>query len=112
MLCISCILISVSACTILCVYFRSVPFIKKNILTRLDELFVLNYTFFVCVQSSVCLLSVLTKARNDYLYLVCYIVLYGSLNIGLGLSIGLSIARVLIIMAVSTCFYLSQFPIF
>ena len=77
------------------------PFIKKNLLTRLDELFVLNFTFFVCVQSSVCLVSVLTKTRNDYLYLGCYIVLYGSLNIAFGIGIGLSYVRVLIIMEVS-----------
>ena len=48
-----------------------------------------------------CLLSVLTKARNDYLYLAYYIVLCGSLNIGFGIAVGLSSARVLIIMAVS-----------
>jgi hypothetical protein len=92
----SCSVLSMSACTILCSYFRSVPNIKKNILTRLDELFVLNFTFFVCAQSCVCLLSVLTTARNDYLYLACYVVLYGSLNIGFGIAVGLSFARVLI----------------
>ena len=98
---ILCILISVSACSILCRYYRSVPYIKKNILTRLDELLVLSYTFFICFQCFVCLLSVMCEARNDYVYLAFYIILYGSLAIAFGITIGLSFCRVLIIMSVS-----------
>ena len=98
---ILCILVSIFASTILCSYFRSIPYIKKNILTRLDELYVLNYTFFVCSQSCVCLFSLLTTFRNDYLYLAFYIILYGSFTVGFCIAIGLSLARVLIIMSVS-----------
>jgi hypothetical protein len=72
-----------------------------NILTRLDELLVLNSTIFVCVQCSICLFSLLCKARNDFLYLAFYVVLYGSLVIGFGVTIGLSCSRVLIIISVS-----------
>ena len=96
----ACILVSVAAGGILCSYFRSIPYIRKNILTRLDELLVLNSTIFVCVQCSICLFSLLCKARNDFLYLAFYVVLYGSLVIGFGVTIGLSCSRVLIIILV------------
>ena len=98
---ILCILVSVSACSILCSYFRSVPFIKKNILTYLDEFLVLILTFFVCFQCFVCLLSLMCEARNDYVYLAFYTIQYGSLVIQLGIGIGLSFSRVFIILWVS-----------
>ena len=92
-----CTLVSISACTIFCSYFRTVPFTKKNILTRLDELLVLNMTFFCCFQCSVCLLSLLCQAQNDYVYLAFYVILYGNLVSIKGIGIGLSFSRVFII---------------
>ena len=95
-----CILLSISTSSILCSYYSSVPYIKKNILTRLDELYIHNWNIFVCVQCFVCLLSLFCDARNDYLYLTFYVVLYGSLTLGFGVTISLSFCRVLIIMEV------------
>ena len=99
-----CILVSISSCSILCSYFSTVPYIKKNILTRLDELLIQNFTFFVCFQCSVCLISLIQQERNDYLYLAFYIILYGSLVNIMGIGIGLSLSRVLIIVWVSYTF--------
>jgi hypothetical protein len=96
-----CILVSISAGCILCSYYRSVPHIKKNILTRLDELYVMNFTFFVCAQCLVCLFSLLCEARNEYLYLVFFIIIYGSFDLCGGIGIALSFCRVFIIFAVS-----------
>ena len=73
-----CILISFSACSILCSYYRSVPYIKKNILTRLDELYVINFTFLACSQCLLCLFSLVCEARNDYVYLVFFFTISGS----------------------------------
>ena len=101
LLSILCILVSVSVCGILFSYYRTVPNIKKNIVTRLDELLILNSTFVVCFQCSVCLLSLLCGARNDYIYLAFFTIIYGSLAIGFGVFIGLSFSRVLIILYVS-----------
>ena len=97
-----CILVSVSASSILYSYFRSVPYIKKNVLTRLDELYVINFTFFVCIQCSVCLFSLLCNARNDFLYLTFFITIYGSLDLCGGIGIALSFCRVFILMWVSS----------
>ena len=96
-----CILASISASSILCSYYRSVPAIKKNILTRLDELYVMNFTFFVCAQCFVCLFSLLFELRNDYIYLVFFIIIYGSFDLCGVIGIALSFCRVFIIMSVS-----------
>ena len=96
-----CILISISACSILCSYYRSVPYIKKNILTRLDELYVINFTFLACLQCLICLFSLLCEARNDYVYLVFFFIVYGSVSLCFEMSTVLSVCRVFIIMAVS-----------
>ena len=96
-----CILLSVSVCITLCCFFRSIPYIKKNLLTFLDELLVVNFTIFVCVQCSVCLFSLICSARNQYVYLAFYIILYGSAVLGLGIGIVLSFARVFILLWVS-----------
>ena len=96
-----CILVSISASSILCSYYWSVPQIKKNILTRLDELYVMNYTFFVCAQCLVSLFSLLFEARNDFVYLAFFIIIYGSFDLCGGIGIALSFCRVFIIMAVS-----------
>ena len=96
-----CILVSVFASSILYSYFRSVPSIKKNVLTRLDELYVINFTFFVCTQCSVCLFSLMCEARNDYVYLTFFIIIYGSLDLCDGIGIALSFCRVFILMSVS-----------
>ena len=97
-----CILVSISASSILYSYYRSVPSIKKNLLTHLDELFVINFTFFVCVQCSVCLFSLLCEVRNDYLYLTFFIIIYGSLNLCGGIGIAFSFCRVFILVSRSS----------
>ena len=95
----SCIIICLTASAFLYKIYRKVQFLKRNILTLLDELYVYNYTFFVCLQCSICLFSLLTNQnlRNDHVYFVFYILLYGSLNIGFFVAICLSFCRVFII---------------
>ena len=97
-----CILVSVICCSILYSFYSTVPVIKKNILTCLDELLVFSFTFFVCFQCSLCLLSLLTEKRNESVYFVFYIILYGDLVNIMGIGIGLSFSRVFIILRV--CF--------
>ena len=99
---ILCILVSIFISSILFSYYRSVPYIKKNLLTRLDNLYVLNFTFFVCGQCFVCIFSLLCDKRNDVLYLAVFVIITGSLTIVFGITIVLSFCRVYIIMAVST----------
>ena len=96
-----CIIVSVFACFFLCNHYRSVPVIKKNILTRLDEMLIINFTFFVLVQCLVSIFSLLSESRSEYLYLAFYAILYGSLAILFGIGLGLSFARVFIIIWVS-----------
>ena len=95
-------MVSISASSILYSYYGSVPYIKKNILTRLDELFIVNFTFFVFAQCSVCLFSLLCEARNDYIYLAFFITIYGSLDLCGGIGIALSFCRVFILVSVSS----------
>ena len=73
LLAIVCIIISITCCFILLCYFSSILTIKENVLTRLDELLVLNLALIVVV----CLFSLVQCWRNDYLYLVFYNLLYG-----------------------------------
>ena len=101
-LCVLLISLSITAGIILCIHYRSIPYLKKNILTRLDELFVQNYIFFVSVQCCICLFSLFDGNRNKYIYLFFYFILYTSLCIGFGVAIGLSCCRVLIITEVSS----------
>ena len=70
-----CLLISINCCFILLCYISSIPTIKKNVLTHLDELLVLNLALVVGVQCSVCLFSLVQTWRNDYLYLIFYTLL-------------------------------------
>ena len=98
---IVCLLISITCCIILLCYFSSIPTIKKNVLTYLDELLVLSLTLVVCVQCLVCLFSLVQVWRNDYLYLIFYIFLYGGVVCGFGIGFALSFFRVLIILSVS-----------
>ena len=101
LLSIVCIFISITCCFILLCYFSSIPTIKKNVLTHLDELLVLNLTLIVGVQCSVCLFSLVQSWRNDYLYLVFYNLLYGGIVNCCGIGVALSFFRVLIILSVS-----------
>ena len=94
-------LVGFSACFILFSYFSSIPTIKKNLLTRLDELLVLTFTLFVCLQCSICLFSLAVDWRNDYLYIVFYVLLYGCMIMGFGIWLALNCARVFIILWVS-----------
>ena len=98
---IVCLFIGIMCCIILLCYFSSIPTIKKNVLTYLDELLVFSLTMVVCVQCSVCLFSLVQPLRNDYLYLVFYIILYGGVVNGFGIGVALSFFRVLIILSVS-----------
>lgn len=101
LLCIVCIVVSVPVCGSLLFFYRSIHSTKKNILTRLDELFVITCTFYVCMQCIVCLFSLLNDFRNGYLYLTFYIIQYGSLALCLTIAIALSCSRVFIIIRVS-----------
>ena len=101
LLAIVCIIISITCCFILLCYFSSIPTIKKNVLTRLDELLVLNLALIVVFQCSVCLFSLVQCWRNDYLYLVFYNLLYGGVVNCCGIGVALSFFRVLIILSVS-----------
>ena len=101
LLSIVCIIISITCCFILLCYFSSIPTIKKNVLTHLDELLVLNLALVVGVQCSVCLFSLVQTWRNDYLYLFFYTLLYGGVVNALGVGVALSFFRVLIILSVS-----------
>ena len=82
-------------------YFSSLQPIKKNVLTRLDELFVLQLTCFSFCQCSVCMFSLVTDWRNDYIYLVFFIVMYSSLAMAFSTVLALSFSRVFIIHSVS-----------
>ena len=81
---------------ILCMLLRTSTS-KKNILTLLDELYVCNWNIFVFLQGFVYLLSLLCEARNDYVCLAFYVILYSSLALGFGVTIGHSFFIVLII---------------
>ena len=106
-MCCICIFLSIFVSFILCSYYNTIPIIKKNILTHMDELFVLNFTFFVCSQCSVCLLSLMCEARNDFFYLAFFILVYGSLTLSSGILLLLSFCRVFIIIWVSINLYMS-----
>ena len=98
---ILCILVSIFVSSILFSYYRSVSYIKKSLLTRLDNLLILNLTFGVCGQCFICIFSLLCDKRNEFLYLAVFVIIYGSLTIAFGITIVLSFCRVYIIMAVS-----------
>ena len=108
-LCVLLISLSITAGIILCIHYWSIPYLKKNVLTRLDELFVQNYIFFVIAQCCICLFSLLDENRNKYIYLFFYFILYTSLCIGFGVAIGLSCCRVLIITEVSSRKHLKDY---
>ena len=97
---ILCITISNAVSSILCAYYSSVPYIKKNILTRLDELFVRNWNIFVCLQGFVVLNSLIFNFRNEYVYFGFYVILYGSLALAFMVTISITICRVIIIIEV------------
>ena len=101
LLSISCLGSSSVCCLILFNYFSSIPSIKKNVLTRLDELLVLQLTFSVFCQCSVCLFSLVTNWRNDYLYLIFFIVMCSSLLMSFSILVALSFSRVFILLIVS-----------
>ena len=100
LLCAICMIVAIVAAGILYKYYKAVPYLKRNLLTRLDELYVFNYAFFVCLQCLICLISLSTEARNDYAYLVLFVILYTSLNIGFAVATALSFCRVFIIKKV------------
>ena len=97
-----CLFVSIPCCFILIRFFSSIPNLKKNILTHLEELLVMNLTFIVCCQCSVAIFSLVQACRNDYLYLLFYIVLYGAVAMVFGIGVALSFFRVFIIISVSS----------
>ena len=101
LMCILCTFTSAFSTFILFNYFSSIPTIKKNTLTRLDEVFVLELMFFILCQSSVCLFSLFFDWRNDFLYLVFFIFIYFNLAMIFSIVVALSFCRVLIIQSVS-----------
>ena len=101
LLSILCIVTSTFSTFILFNYFSSIPTIKKNTLTRLDEVFVLQLMFFIFCQCSVCLFSLVFDWRNDFLYLAFFIIIYFNMAMVLSIVVALSFCRVLIIHRVS-----------
>ena len=116
-LCSICIIISLVACCSLTSHYKSVPFTKKNILTKLDEFFVFCLTFFVCIQCAICAFSAITNMRNELIYLIIYVILYSSFTVIMAIAISLSCFRILILNFVRiylrfVCLLIFQFQLF
>ena len=94
-LCILCVLVSLATSTILSLHFAALPVIKRNILTRQNQLLVTSCAACICIQSCTFLLVLLGGPLIHPVIL--YTLVLGSLTMFLCLLITLSATRMFII---------------